>query len=141
MAYATVEDVQARMMRTLSEDEAAVCNVMLSDAGVIIDAYNDKASADAKKIVSCNMVIRSIGSGEDAGVPIGATQGSMSGLGYSQSWTMGNGSTGELYLSKLDKKLLGYANKIGSYSPVEALCGGCNENNDDSACDGNGGSL
>jgi hypothetical protein len=62
-----------------------------------------------------------MGDGEDAGVPIGATQGSMSGLGYSQSWTLSNGSTGEMYLSKLDKQLLGYGNKIGSYSPVEEL--------------------
>jgi hypothetical protein len=45
----------------------------------------------------------------------------MSGLGYSQSWTLSNGSTGEMYLSKLDKQLLGYGNKIGSYSPVEEL--------------------
>lgn len=141
MAYATVEDVQARIMRTLSEDEAAVCAVMLSDAGVIIDAYNVNASADAKKIVSCNMVIRSLGSGEDVGIPVGATQGSMSGLGYSQSWTMGSGSTGELYLSKLDKKLLGCSNKIGSYSPVEALVGGKDENDDSSASDGDDGSL
>jgi hypothetical protein len=26
-----------------------------------------------------------------------------------------------MYLSKMDKQLLGYGNKIGSYSPVEEL--------------------
>ena len=57
----------------------------------------------------------------DAGIPMGATQGSMSALGYSQSWTIGSGSAGELYLGKLEKKLLGCGNSIGSYSPVEAL--------------------
>ena len=121
MAYATVSDVQARMTRTLSTAEQTMCGTLLDDAAVLIDAYNVNASADAKKIVSCNMVIRKLGDGEDSGIPIGATQGSMSGLGYSQSWTLSNGSTGELYLAKVDKKLLGVGNQIGSYSPVEEL--------------------
>ena len=121
MAYATVEDVQARMSRTMSESEQAICATMLDDAAVIIDTFNAEAAADNKKIVSCRMVIRQMGDGSDAGAPIGATQGSMSGLGYSQSWTMSNGSTGEMYLSKLDKQLLGLGNRIGSYSPTEEL--------------------
>ena len=121
MAYATVSDVQARMTRTLSTAEQTMCSTLLDDAAVIIDAYNVNASADAKKIVSCNMCIRKLGDGEDSGIPIGATQGSQSGLGYSQSWTISGGSTGEMYLAKSDKKLLGVSNKIGSYSPVQEL--------------------
>ena len=121
MAYATVEDVQARMSRQMSESEQAICATMLDDAAVMIDTFNEAASEDKKKIVSCRMVIRTLGDGNDAGVPIGATQGSMAGLGYSQSWTLSNGSTGEMYLSKLDKELLGVANMIGSYSPVEEM--------------------
>ena len=121
MAYATVADVQARMTRTMSADEQTMCATLLDDAAIIIDSFNASATADAKKIVSCRMVIRQMGDGEDAGIPIGATQGSMSGLGYSQSWTLSNGSTGEMYLSKMDKQLLGYGNKIGSYSPVEEM--------------------
>ena len=121
MAYATVEDVQARMTRPMSESEQAMCATMLDDAAVIIDSFNAAASEDKKQIVSCRMVIRQLGDGEGSDIPIGATQGSMSGLGYSQSWTVGSGSTGELYLSKLDKQLLGTSNKIGSYSPVEEL--------------------
>ena len=121
MAYATVADVQARMTRTMSADEQTMCATLLDDAAIIIDSFNASATADAKKIVSCRMVIRQMGDGNDAGVPIGATQGSMSGLGYSQSWTLSNGSTGEMYLSKMDKQLLEYGNKIGSYSPVEEL--------------------
>lgn len=121
MAYATVSDVQARMTRTLSTAEQTMCSTLLDDAAVIIDAYNVNASADAKKIVSCNMCIRKLGDGEDSGIPIGATQGSQSGLGYSQSWTISGGSAGEMYLAKSDKKLLGVSNKIGSYSPVQEL--------------------
>lgn len=121
MAYATVEDVQARMTRTMSESEQAICSTMLDDAAVIIDTFNAAASDDKKLVVSCRMVIRQLGDGNESGVPIGATQGSMSGLGYSQSWTLSNGSTGEMYLSKLDKELLGVGNRIGSYSPVEEI--------------------
>lgn len=123
MAYATVEDVQARMTRELTEQEQAVAVNLLDDAAVMIDVFNKNAEEANKKVVSCRMVIRAIGDGE-VGVPIGATQGSMSGLGYSQSWTVSNGSVGELYLSKSDKSLLGGSGKIGSYSPVEELAGG-----------------
>ena len=120
MAYATVTDVQARMTRTMDTAEQAVCTTLLNDAGVLIDAYKSAASADAKKVVSCRMVIRALGVDND--IPMGATQGSMSGLGYSQSWTISSGgSVGELYIAKLEKKLLGTGDKIGSYSPTEAL--------------------
>lgn len=121
MAYATYTDVQARINRTLSTSEQAICSTLLDDAAVIIDNFNSSASNDIKKVVSCRMVIRALGDGESSGVPVGATQGSMSGLGYAQSWTMGTGSTGELYLAKLDKNLLGSGNKMGSKSPVEDL--------------------
>lgn len=122
MAYATPADVQARMERTLSQTELTICSTLLDDAAIIIDAYNADADEAVKKIVSCRMVSRAIGDGTDAGVPLGATQGSMSALGYSQSWTIGSsGSVGELYLAKLEKKLLGVGNAIGSYSPSEEL--------------------
>jgi hypothetical protein len=123
MAYATYEDVQAR---TSSEIDETLCETLLEDAAVIIDSYNQNASEDAKKVVSCKMVIRAIGN-SSVDVPIGATQGSMSALGYSQSWTLSSGSTGELYVSKLEKKLLGVGNQIGSYSPVQELVEGSND--------------
>ena len=120
MAYATVQELQARMQRELTETEQNICEALLEDAAVIIDAYNENAKPDAKRLVSLRMVRRSIGDGT-ADVPIGATQGSMSALGYSQSWTIGSGTVGELYIGKEDKKLLGASNKIGSYSPTEVL--------------------
>lgn len=121
MAYATISDVQGRMTRQLSSDEQSVCANLLDDAAAIIDAYNSAADAETKRLVSVRMALRAIGDGTDAGIPMGATQGSMSALGYSQSWTIGSGSAGELYLSKLEKKLLGCGNSIGSYSPTEEL--------------------
>lgn len=119
--YATVEDVQARMSRQMTTDEEAVCEKMLEDAAVIIDAYNPCAKEVNKFLVSCRMVARAIGDGGDIGVPMGATQGSMSALGYSQSWTLGSGAAGELYLGKIEKKLLGASDRIGSYSPTQEL--------------------
>lgn len=122
MEYATVDDVQAGF-RELSEDEEGRCAALLQEAAIIIDAYNIRANEDAKRLVSCRMVRRQLGAGENdaAAFPMGSTQGSVSALGYSQSWTIGSGSTGELYLSKLEKQLLGVGNRIGAYNPLEVL--------------------
>ncbi len=120
MAYATVAEVQERIARTLSDTEMQVCASLLDDAAVIIDSYNSEAGTEAKKVVSCRMVIRALGAGTND-VPIGASQGSMSALGYSQSWTIGGGTVGEIYLGKLEKKMLGVNGSVGSYSPIEEL--------------------
>lgn len=122
MAYATYSDVQTRLGVTFSSQEQGTCTSLLGRAALMIDSYkvSENASADAKKEVSINMVARVMNS-STADVPIGATQGSMSGLGYSQSWTISNGATGELYFDKNDKRLLGVGNAIGSYSPIEEL--------------------
>ena len=124
MLYATAEDV-AGGFRELSSDEKDRCVSLLEEAAVIIDAYNAEADADRKKLVSCRMVRRILGDsgGNDAPLyPLGSTQGSVSAMGYSQSWTMGSGSAGELYLSKLEKKLLDVGDRIGARSPLEGLC-------------------
>lgn len=121
MAYATTSDVQERITRELSDDELTVCATLLEDAAVLIDSFNPKASDNARKVVSCRMVVRALGDGNSSGVPVGASQGSIAALGYSQSWTMGSGASGELYLSKTDKQMLGGGSKVGSYSPVQEL--------------------
>ena len=122
MAYATYSDVQTRLGVTFSSQEQGICTSLLGRAALMIDSYrvSENVSTDAKKEVSVNMVARVMNS-STADVPIGATQGSMSGLGYSQSWTITNGATGELYFDKNDKRLLGVGNAIGSYSPIEEL--------------------
>lgn len=121
MAYATVADVQERMISTMSEEQETVCTALLEDAAVLIDAYAQAADTEVKKVVSCRMVARAIGDGSDSGIPAGASHGSMSALGYSQSWTMAGGSTGEVYMSKTERKMLGVGDRIGSYSPVEEM--------------------
>ena len=126
MAYATYQDVEAGF-REMDADERALCTALLDEAATIIDTFGKTDDADVLKLVSCRMVRRAIGDGGGMSVPMGASQGSMSAGGYSQSWTLASGSTGELYISKLEKGLLGCGNSIGSYSPVEELAGGCND--------------
>lgn len=122
MAYADIEDVQSRS-RLLNENEEKKCRQLLNDAGIIIDSFSTQANEETKKMVSCNMVIRAMGlNSEESGIfPQGVTQGSQSALGYSQSWTISNGSIGELYISKIEKRLLRVGNRIGSYSPLEGV--------------------
>lgn len=122
MLYAEVQDVEAGF-RALSKEEQTRCVALLSEAAVIIDHYNPDADADTKRVVSCRMVRRPLSDGEDGvSFPMGATQGTATALGYSQSWTMSGGSSGELYLSKLEKKLLGVGSRVGARSPLEDLC-------------------
>lgn len=123
MTYAAIEDVAAGF-RPLCAEEAARCAALLEEAAVLIDACGQSAPAARKKLVSCRMVRRLLGTGEEgAGFPLGATQGSASALGYTQSWVMGSGAVGELYLSKLEKKLLGLGSRIGASNPLAAMSG------------------
>ena len=122
MTYAEVQDVETGF-RTLSKEEQTRCAALLEEAGVIIDHFSPDAEESAKKLVSCRMVRRQLGEGEGAVTfPMGATQGTATALGYSQSWTMSGGSSGELYLSKLEKQLLGIGSRLGAHSPLEDLC-------------------
>jgi hypothetical protein len=117
MAYATYQDVEVRLGTTFMQSEIGICNSLLDRAALIIDAYNVNASADIKKSVSVEAVARAMNVASD--VPMGASQGSMSALGYSQSWTMpSGGSVGDVYLSKADKRLLGVGNSIGASNPL-----------------------
>ena len=122
MKYAETADVEAGF-RSLDADEKTRGDALLEEAAIVIDAFNADAAPDRKKLVSCRMVRRQLGAdSQSAGMfPAGASQGTVSALGYSQSWTMSGGAVGELYLSKLEKQLLGVGNKIGAHSPVEEL--------------------
>ena len=125
MVYATVEEVEAGF-RTLSDDEQMLCSALLAEAGIVIDAYNQDAPFELKQLVSCRMVRRQLDAGTGgqnaAMFPLGASQASASALGYQQSWSVSGGGVGELYLSKLEKKLLGVGSKLGAHSPLEDLC-------------------
>lgn len=118
--YATYQDIETRLGRTFDTTEQGICNSLLERAALEIDSYNAEATADAKKSVSIEAVSRAMNVTND--VPMGASQGSMSAMGYSQSWTMPNGgSVGSVYLSKADKRLLGVGNAINASNPLSFI--------------------
>lgn len=105
MAYATVEDVEARW-RTLSTEENARAAVLIEDAAVRIDAECPPADPiddlEARKIVSCEMVKRALAAG-DSGIGVTSVQ---MGAGPYQETKQFSNPTGDLYLTKGDKRLL-----------------------------------
>lgn len=116
MTYATIEEVRARYLGEAGDD---LVNSLLEESAVLIDAYNNRAKSSVKKVVALRMVVRALGSATDASIPMGASQGTVSALGYSQTWTLSaGGSTGELYLTKSEKRMLGYGDQIGASSPL-----------------------
>lgn len=118
--YATYEDVQKRLGQTFDTTQIDICDILLERAALEIDSYNANATADAKKSVSVEAVARAMN--ETSDIPMGASQGSMSAMGYSQSWTLSSGGTvGSVYLSKSDKRLLGVGNQIGASNPLSVL--------------------
>ena len=119
MAFADVSDIESRW-RALSSDEESRASVLLDDASAILAAFvtvdedNDE-QAELLKIVCCDMVIRAMSATEaDA---FGASNMSMTAGPYTQSWTYSNPS-GDLYLTKLEKRLLGITSSyIGTIPP------------------------
>ncbi len=117
MAYATAAQVAAGF-RVLDEDEISICEALLDEAAVLIDAAAPHASDEARRVVSCRIVRRAIGDSDTASVPLGSTQGSIAAGGYTQSWTLGSGAAGELYLGKTERQFLGLGNRIGAGNPL-----------------------
>lgn len=123
-AYATVDDV-ASGYKVLNDAEKTTANALLEESAVMIDAFAPAADPDIKKLVSCRMVRRALDAAGAEIYPVGATQGSMSAMGYTQSWQLsgGNGAgSGELYLSSIEKRMLGIGNRIGFSNPYGDDC-------------------
>lgn len=119
--YATTEQVETGF-RKLSADEEERCNALIVEAGVMIDAIAQNARNAAKRLVTCRMVRRVLGSAE-SDTPIGTTQGTVSALGYSQTWALSSGgAVGELYIGKAERSILGVQDKIGASNPLEGCC-------------------
>lgn len=120
MAYTSIDDVTAGF-RDLDADETARAESLINEAETMIAALGAcSAPVETKVLVVSRMVRRALGSGVQV-APLGSTQGSMSAGGYSQSWTIGGGTSGELYLSRFERRILGLGNSIGSGSPLERL--------------------
>ena len=119
-AYSTPEKMAAGF-RKLSADEIKKAAALLEEAAVIIDQACKDADSRVKEVVSNRMVRRAMI--DTNNIPLGATQASMAGMGFSQSWMYpsgsGSGSSGELYLSRVEKSMLHIGDKIGARSPLE----------------------
>ena len=90
MGYAIVEEVEVGF-RTLTQEERERTAALLEEAALVIDAYGKDADPDVKRLVSCRMVRRLLGDGtggETPLYPMGATQGSATALGYTQSLSL-----------------------------------------------------
>lgn len=129
MAFANVSDLESRW-RELSSDESTVADALLGDAATMLTKLVDVDSTDTEqaallKIVSCNMVKRAMSAlDSDA---FGMTTQSMTAVGFSQSNTFANPS-GDMYLTKYERKLLGISNSyISSIAPYIGWGAGCDE--------------
>ena len=123
-AYATADEVELGY-KELSESEKITASALLGECADIIDAFAPNADPVVKRTVSCRMVRRALDAANSQIYPVGATQGSMSAMGYTQSWQLSGGTgagSGELYLSSLEKRMLGVGNRIGFSNPYGGDC-------------------
>ena len=109
-ALATYADVCTRMGdSTLDENQVGA---LLTDASAILltllgSRYDEDDELQAANLatVCCNMVSRALATAAGS-VPFGVTQHSMTASSFNEQFTYSN-PTGDLYLTALEKKLLG----------------------------------
>lgn len=120
MAFAQIADIEARW-RDLSTDEEPRAEALIGDASAMLSALvdvdeSDTDQADLLKTVCCNMVIRSMSA--TASDAFGVSQATITAGPYSQSFGYANPS-GDMYLTKLEKRLLGITTSyIGTIRPM-----------------------
>lgn len=121
MVYATVADLEDRW-RTLNTAEAARADVLLGDAAVRLDVLCPPSDPPtepelaARKIVSCEMVKRAMANpGGTDGVGIASSQ---SGAGPFQQTLQFSNPSGDLYVTKSDRALLGCGNQVAFTFPM-----------------------
>ena len=117
MAYATIEDYEARNGEVSDPDRRAMVVTRLGDAATMLDTLvtvdpTDELQAAALRIASCNMVARTM-TAADAGLA-GLSEVSY-GMGpFSQRGTISNPG-GDMYLTASERRMLGIgATAIGS---------------------------
>lgn len=122
MAFAEVSDIEARW-RDLSTDEEERAGVLLDDASAMLTALVDidqesEQQAALLKTVCCSMVIRAMSATESDAYGVDSM--SITAGPYSQNWSYNN-PTGDMYLTKLEKRLLGITSGyITSIRPMMA---------------------
>lgn len=131
MAYAEVSDIEVRLQRTFTESESATAQALIDGASAVLDklVQDDGTTEQAELLnfVCTNMVCRAFDQmGFDT---LGASQASMTAGAYTQSYSF-SAPSGDLYLTKLEKRILGITSGyIGSIEPKihKPKCGCCND--------------
>lgn len=108
MAYATVDDLEARW-RTLDTDEEAKATVLLDDASVMLTEQVDVDPEDTQqaallKIVCCAMVIRAMLASESDAYGVSQMD---YGMGPFKQAAHFSNPNGDLYLTGQEKDMLG----------------------------------
>lgn len=121
MAYAEVVDLEDRW-RTLSSPDQERASVLLGDAAVRLDALCPPSTPptqqelDARLIVSCEMVKRAMATpGGVDGIGVNSVQ---AGAGPFQQTQQFSNPTGDLYLTKADRALLGCGQQVAFTVPM-----------------------
>lgn len=121
MAYATVDDLEARYGELPSDDARTQASVLLDDAATYLDGVvavdpSDEHQAESLRMVSCAMVNRSMEAARSE--TYGVSNASYTMGPFSQSATFFNPS-GDLYLTSGERQLLGVGgSRIGTIRPV-----------------------
>lgn len=129
MAHADVSDIEVRMQQHFTESEAASAQSLIDGASAMLDKLvqvdGSAEQAQLLNFVCVNMVTRAISAmGFDV---LGASQASMTAGAYTQSFSFGTPS-GDLYLTKLEKRILGVSSGyIGSIPAEIKGWYGCND--------------
>ena len=129
MAYAEVSDIEVRLGRTFTADEQANVQALLDGASAVLNKLvilDDTTEQNALlKFVCTNMVSRAVDSGVDV---FGASQASVTAGPYTQSYSFATPS-GDMYLTKLEKRLLGITSGYIGSIPADIhrypCCCGC----------------
>ena len=125
MAYATYQDIEERW-RTLTADEQTRAVALLDDASAMLAALvrvdaSDTQQAALLKQVSCSMVIRSMVASASSAYGIDQMQATMGPFGQTVHYA---NPSGDMYLTKLEKQLLGIVGGSGKGRILHPTVGG-----------------
>lgn len=131
MAYAEVSDIEVRLGRTFTADETANVEALLDDASAVLNKLvildDTTEQNELLKFVCTNMVCRAVSAnGMDV---LGASQASVTAGPYTQSFSFATPS-GDMYLTKLEKRLLGITSGYIGSIPADIhryRCGCCHD--------------
>lgn len=121
MAFASFEDLEARLKGGVAPGDVERAKVLLEDASALLESLGvdpeseDELLLENAKRVCCAMVARSLNTATEM---VGMSQFSQTAGPYTMSFTPSN-SGGDLYLTSMEKRSLGIGRaRVYSISPM-----------------------